>query len=227
MAVAQQEIEQAQALARQGNSPAAITLLSKLIQVEAGNAQAWLALAQLVEEPDRIEFCLQKVLKLEPGNSIALDMLSETKGGSLSVGSVSGLNSAGHKPEEKSTDPAAAREVQSDTRAGADYQGAPAEVEPADIQGAPDAPAHEDGVLAPSPPPTADDAEPEMDRAALETDERAAQPEAALDTQDKRTDGTKPRRSFGRMDLILIGLTVLAGLVLCSLVGVAIIRNLF
>ncbi|TDI85342.1 MAG: tetratricopeptide repeat protein, partial [Chloroflexi bacterium] len=54
MAVAQQEIEQAQALARQGNSPAAITLLSKLIQVEAGNAQAWLALAQVVEEPDRI-----------------------------------------------------------------------------------------------------------------------------------------------------------------------------
>ncbi|MCH7605642.1 MAG: tetratricopeptide repeat protein, partial [Chloroflexi bacterium] len=68
MVVAQQEIEQAKTLAREGNSQAAITVLSKLIQVEAGNAEAWLALAQVVEEPDRIEFCLQKVLKLDAGN---------------------------------------------------------------------------------------------------------------------------------------------------------------
>ena len=279
MVVAQQEIEQAKALAREGNSQAAISLLSKLIQVEAGNADAWLALAQVVEEPDRIEFCLQKVLNLDAGNPTALDMLSETKGGALLVGSVSGLSSGGDKPEEESTGPAsaAAYEAQPGTRAGAAH-GARQEIEPDSDQGVPDAHEQDKAILAPDPALSANEAgaatpvaEPEIaeraaqsevlpefndraapseaapeigesaslevvpedaDRAAeLEaapnTDDRAAQPEAALKTEDELAPGTKPRFSFGRTDLILIGLTVLAGLVLCSLVGAEIVRNLF
>lgn len=228
MVGAQQEIEQAKTLAREGNSQGAITVLSKLIQVEAGNAEAWLALAQVVEEPDRIEFCLQKVLKLDAGNPTALDMLSETKGGSLSVGSVSGLGSGADKLEEKLIAPAAraAPKTHRDSTAGAEYHGAPAEDKPDNIQGLPDAPVEEEGISAPDPASNAEDAERVMDRAALEIDERAAQPEAALGAQDESAQRTRPRWSFGRTDLILVGLTVLAGLVLCGLVGAAIVRNL-
>lgn len=223
MAVAQQGIEQAKALARQGNSRAAITLLSKLIQVDAGNAEAWLALAQVVEEPDRIEFCLQKVLKLAPGNATALEMLSKTKGGSLSVGSVSGLSSGGDKPEEEPIAPpaGAAHATQLDSIAGA-VQGAPEHIEPDSGPGVPDARVPDEAMREKAPGIALRAAQPE---AVVEIAERAAQPEAEPNPQDELAQGVKPRFSFGRTDQILIGLTVLAGLILCSLVGAAVARS--
>jgi len=86
MAVAQQELEQAKVLAEQGKSEAAVALLSQLIQRDASNVGAWLALSDVVDDPERAEYCLQKVLSLDPGNATALEKLSNSKGGSLSVG---------------------------------------------------------------------------------------------------------------------------------------------
>lgn len=211
MAVAQQGIEQAKALAREGKSQAAVALLSKLIQVDAGNAEAWLALAQVVEEPDRIDLCLQKVLKLDPGNSTALDMLSKTKGGSLSVGSVGGLSSGRGRPEQESTAPVAeaAHTTPPESDAGVQFPDTPEQVELDRAQGTPEAGESEEKPGGQAP----------------EGAEQAAQPEAAPGPQAELAEGTKPRWSFGRTDLILIGLTVLAGLTLCGLVGVAVVRN--
>ena len=152
MVVAQQEIEQAKALARQGNSQAAIALLSKLIRREASNVEAWLALADVVEEPDRVGFCLQKVLNLDPGNATALEKLSKMKGGSLSF---EPARQAAARPRRQAV--------------------------------------------------------------------AAASRSPAPSVQDLLDQGGKLLSSFGRTDLILIGLTVFAGLVLCSLAGAAVI----
>lgn len=103
MAIAQQELEQAKVLAEQGKSEAAVALLSQLIQREPSNVGAWLALSDVVNDPERTEYCLQKVLTLDPGNATALEKLSNAKGGSLSVGVVGGLNQVERDPTPAQT----------------------------------------------------------------------------------------------------------------------------
>ena len=177
MAVAQQEIEQATALAQQGESEAAVALLSQLIQRDASNVAAWLALSDVVDDPERAEYCLQKVLNLDPGNSAALERLSESKGGSLSVGSVGGFN---QREFSAGTDEAPAAENMAEAAySDAEEPGGSPEGE-AQLHAAAAAPAVADQVPA-------------------------------------------GRSSIGRTDLILISLTVLAGVVLCALVSAALI----
>ena len=212
MAVAQQEIEQAKALARQGNSQAAITLLSRLIQVDASNVQAWLALADVVEEPEAVEFCLQKVLNLDPGNATALEKLSKMKGGSDSM---SGLNFGGDKPGEESVE-GAARIAQQDPLAGDEYHVASAAVEPEASQILHDAPEQDRVIPAPGYGAAAEN---------RVTADLGILLEAAATASGEFAQGIKSRSSFGRTDLILIGLTVLAGLVVFRLVGAAVVSN--
>ena len=203
MVVAQQEIEQAKALARQGNSQAAVAVLSKLIQREANNVEAWLALADVVEEPDRVEFCLQKVLELEPGNASALDKLSRLKGGRDS------FSLSGDKPREESFNTARQR----DPVAEHGHRGASEEIE-SDSQ--PDASKQDYANRVRS------------RETAAEPRRQAASSLAVLLAQDLLAKGVKLLSSFGRTDLILIGLTMFVGLVLCGLVGAAVIgKSLF
>ena len=209
MVVAQQEIEQARALARQGNSQAAIALLSKLIQRDAGNVEAWLALAVVVEEPDRVEFCLQKVLNLDPGNAAAIETLSRLERGRGS------FSLSGDKPREKSIDAAQQR----DPAAERGHRGAPEEIE-SDSQPAASKQDHANRVRShetSAPPARRAAAEPRRQTVA------AASPSATPSVQGLLAQGGKLLSSFSRTDLILIGLTVFAGLMLCGLVGAAVI----
>jgi tetratricopeptide (TPR) repeat protein len=263
MAVAQQEIEQATALAQQGNSEAAVALLSQLIQRDASNPSAWLALAEVVDDPERAEYCLQKVLSLDPGNAVALEKLSKTKGGSLSVGSVGGLNpsdsSSAHDPA-----PAAVSEGRQDVdSADADLsEPVPqifSEAPKQDELHAMENPAEASGLDATKPeesqekltepealtaaPTSQEDipenvdsfeyevATPESLAQTSNTDaveaegfqDSEAQLDAAVVSPDEPSSGAAGRSSVGRTDLILIGLTVLAGIVLCALVSAALI----
>ncbi|MFV1859873.1 MAG: tetratricopeptide repeat protein [Anaerolineales bacterium] len=219
MAVAQKEIEQAKAFARQDNSQAAIALLGKLIQRDAGNVEAWLALADVVEEPDRVEFCLQKVLNLDPGNATALEKLSNREGASLSVGSLAGPGAVGQ---------ASARPAQLEDTGEALEGAAPSprtiQEDVADKQSAADRAAAPGGSAAST--KTAE--KPKIPKVASQT---------ALPSADSASEQTAQNEiiaqvvaasgflsSLGRTDLILIGLTVLAGLVFCGLVSTALLR---
>lgn len=210
MAVAQQEIEQAKALVQQGNSKAAVALLSQLIQRDASNVAAWLALSDVVDDPERAEYCLQKVLSLDPGNAAATEKLSNIKGGSLSVGVVGGLNRSDS--------------VSLDDPEVAAHNEAPQDAESDDMDRAESVPQaiseeleQQDEMFAPESPAEASNAD-EIGTQGSQADE--AQLTAASTTTDEPA---QARATVGRTDLILIGLTVLAGLVLCALVSAALI----
>ncbi len=268
MAVAQQEVEQAKVLAQEGKAEAAVALLSQLIQRDASNVGAWLALSDVVDDPERAEYCLQKVLTLDPGNATALEKLSSSKGGSLSVGALGGLNQV-ERPIEDDPEPAQSSH-DSDSgqmerpepdpinlQAPADSPEQPEEVpapeviaeglvgDAAEHQGAQDSEAQlevappalelpaEAPVGEPGETDRPQDSEAQLEAAtpvpvedAVELDEAlaneaqfasaAAAPEAVAQEPAKRS-------SVSRTDLILIGLTVLVGIVLCALVSAALI----
>lgn len=272
MAVAQQEIEQAKALAQQGNSGAAVAVLSQLIQRDASNVPAWLALSDVVDDPERAEYCLQKVLSLDPGNATALEKLSMTRGGSLSVGSLGGL----HHSNSPSDDDPAHREV---PQAGGSDETDPsalvpepphalskeseqqdempvpkslAEAPSADVAGLGGAQAMEvQFEAAPAAPQNLaetlstdaiesigsqdsmahPEAAPEIladatDADAVERDEfqdNEARLEDAAAAPDEPAQAPAGRSTVARTDLILIGLTVLAAIVLCALVSAALL----
>ena len=266
MAVAQQEVEQAKVLAQEGKAEAAVALLSQLIQRDASNVGAWLALSDVVDDPERAEYCLQKVLTLDPGNATALEKLSSSKGGSLSVGALGGLNQverpieddpepaqSSHdldsgqmeRPEPESSIPQATAdppEQPEEMTFPEDFTEAPIEetAEPDRLQdseaqlevaplalelpfeapvgepGEPDRPQDSEAQLeAATPVPVEDAVEPDGAQAS-EAQFAPAAPEAVAQEPAKRS-------SVSRTDLILIGLTVLAGIVLCALVSAALI----
>jgi len=239
MAVAEQELEQAKVLAEQGKPEAAVALLSQLIQRDASNVEAWLALSDVVDDPERAEYCLQKVLALDPGNATALEKLASSKGGSLSVGAVGGLDQAERSIED---DPAPAQDshdLDSDLmerlkaipQAPADppeqHEEVPAPEVLADATfgdaAEPESAQDREAELEPAPPTPEIPAEASVDDP-VELDgaqaneakfaPAAAAPEAIAQEPAKRS-------SASRTDLILIGLTVLAGIVLCALVSAA------
>jgi tetratricopeptide (TPR) repeat protein len=246
MEVAQQEIERATALAQQGNTEAAVTLLSQLIQRDTSNVAAWLALSNAVDDPERAEYCLQKVLNLDPDNAVALEMLSKTKGGSLSVGSVGGL-SHGEAPAGEDVAPVAQSEA---PRAAVGDNADRPEPVPEIPQVSSGEPEQQDELRAPeglTEVPSGEAAEAEesqedaiqyeaaapaseiiaeassTDSVELEgTQDSDAHLEAAA-AKDEPAQGSAERSSIGRTDLILIGLTVLAGIVLCALVSATLI----
>ncbi len=241
MAVAQQEVEQAKVLAEQGKPEEAVALLSQLIQRDATNVGAWLALSDVVDDPERAQYCLQKVLNLDPGNATALEKLSKSRGGSLSVGAVGGLDQAELPIED---DPAPAQgsdDLDSDLmerleaipQAPADPPEQPEEVPAPEViaeassvdrmesEGSQDS---EEQLEATPPAPeipaetTVGDA-PELDGA----QGTEAQFAPAADAPEAIAQEPAKRSSVSRTDLILIGLTVLAGIVLCALVSAALI----
>lgn len=211
MAAPQQEIEQAKALAQQGNSQAAIASLSKLIQRDANNVEAWLALADVVEEPDRVEFCLQRVLSLDPGNVAAREKLSELKGASLSVGSpgdLSGQTPPGPaQPENVVVTP---DEPDPKVQEGTERREDASEL--AAAQEAPGASQDRGDV-------------PEISADAPQVDlQKVGSPAAEEKVAAPVEANAGFLASLGRTDFILIGLTVIAGLVLCCLITATLLR---
>ncbi|MFQ5942768.1 MAG: hypothetical protein ACE5JF_04370 [Anaerolineales bacterium] len=234
MASAQQEIEQANELARQGDSQAAIAMLSQLIQRDSSNVEAWLALADVVEEPERAEFCLQKVLSLDPGNAIALEKFSKSAGGSLSVGSVGSLGPADQALADEST-PAEQPPEEADGVASEPAASQPSIDESTQRDEEPD---EADAIAPDTAVPQPSMGEPMQEEAmhAPEISVEASPSDAAQVPAGAVQPATEPgderpiaqdipkRGSLGRTDLILIGLTVLAGIVLCALVSAALIN---
>jgi len=244
MAVAQQEVEQAKVLAQEGKAKAAVALLSQLIQRDASNVGAWLALSDVVDDPERAEYCLQKVLTLDPGNATALEKLSSSKGGSLSVGALGGLNQVERPIQD---DPAPAQSSH-DSDSGQMEHPEPESFIP---QATADPPEQPEEVPVPeelAEAPIEETAEPDRfqdSEAQLEAAPPAPEiPTEAFDGDAVELDGAlaneaqfapaaaapeevpqdpAKRSSVSRTDLILIGLTVLVGIVLCALVSAALI----
>jgi hypothetical protein len=225
----QQTIDQAKALAQQGNSQTAIASLSKLIQSDASNVEAWLALAEVVEEPVRAEFCLKKVLALDPGNSMALEKLSELQGGRPEGGQ---LTSNEDDLEVESID-LAARLESTDPIPKKEDREALSPLESETDPSAHASPARDEPLRTPDPISSAAEsanatATPIQAEPALEpmSEQRAAtQVDAASPASDDISEDGQRRSRIGRTDLVLIGLTVIAGLVLCGLVGAAVVGN--
>jgi hypothetical protein len=264
MAVAQQEVEQAKVLAEQGKFEAAVALLSQLIQREPSNIGAWLALSDVVNDPERTEYCLQKVLTLDPGNATALEKLSKSKGGSLSVGAVGGLNQVERDPapahtsydsdsdqlERSEPDPInpqapadpleQSEEIPAPEVLAEAFSGDAAELEESQgseaqreaVPPAPEIPA-EAPIGEPGEPDRPQDSETQLEAAtpvpvedAVELDgSQANEAQVAPAASATKAVAQEPvkRSKASRTDLILIGLTVLAGIVLCALVSAALI----
>ena len=235
MAIAQQELEQAKVLADQGKSEAAVALLSQLIQREPGNVGAWLALSDVVDDPERTEYCLQKVLTLDPSNATALEKLANSKGGSLSVGAVAGLNQVERDPAPAETSNVSDSDQMEQPEPDSINRQAPAEPpeevpvseilaeassgDAAELEQSQGSEAPFEAVPSTSeiPAETTVGNTVELDGAqANEVQFAPAAREAIAQAPAKRS-------SPSRTDLILIGLTVLAGIVLCALVSAALI----
>lgn len=72
-------VEQALIKAKQGDRIAAQEILARALKLDAKNAKAWYLLSQVVEMPDRKEFCLKKVLEIQPDNHQALEKLNSIR----------------------------------------------------------------------------------------------------------------------------------------------------
>jgi tetratricopeptide (TPR) repeat protein len=70
-----QLIQQALAAARTGDKTAARQALSQAVRQDPQNAHAWYLLSQVVEQPNRVIYCLEKVLKIDPSNEQAAKRL--------------------------------------------------------------------------------------------------------------------------------------------------------
>ena len=70
-------IEEAKAAADQNDLEFAQTILNDFIQQDPLNVEAWLTLADMVQNPDEAIQCLERVLKLQPENGIAREKLSK------------------------------------------------------------------------------------------------------------------------------------------------------
>jgi hypothetical protein len=68
-------VEQAKAVASSGDKRRAIAILREVLKQDPGNVAAWLALADIVENPDQSKQCLERVLKIDPNNLIAQQKL--------------------------------------------------------------------------------------------------------------------------------------------------------
>ena len=70
------EINLARIVASQNKSDEAILILKGVIQKDPRNAEAWLALSEVMENPERVKQCLERVIQLDPENSTALQRLA-------------------------------------------------------------------------------------------------------------------------------------------------------
>jgi hypothetical protein len=72
----QNSIHQARAAAASGDIKTAAAILGEAIRQDPRDVEAWLALSDIVEEPQQAEECLYRVLQIDPGNPVALRRLS-------------------------------------------------------------------------------------------------------------------------------------------------------
>jgi hypothetical protein len=71
----QSSIQQAKAAASAGNPKAGIGILREALKQEPQNVEVWLALAEIVENPEQANQCLERVLQIDPNNSVARQKL--------------------------------------------------------------------------------------------------------------------------------------------------------
>jgi len=72
-AIIQRAISEASA----GNKEAARNTLSGVVRQEPNNARAWYLLSQVIEDKEKVIYCLQKVLELLPDNQQAKERLTQ------------------------------------------------------------------------------------------------------------------------------------------------------
>jgi hypothetical protein len=66
-----QELERAKAAIREKDQRKARSILRKVIEAEPRNLEAWLLFADVAQKPEHTVQCLERVLKLDPGNLTA------------------------------------------------------------------------------------------------------------------------------------------------------------
>lgn len=75
----QSKIDEAKAAADQNKFELARKILNSIIQQDPQNAQAWMVMSEVVDNPTHAVQCLEQVLKLEPNNSLARQKLDQYK----------------------------------------------------------------------------------------------------------------------------------------------------
>lgn len=73
-------IEQAVRHIELGNKMAAMSLLAQALKDEPENDEAWTWMAEVVDDPQKKEMCLEKALSINPANQEALEALSKING---------------------------------------------------------------------------------------------------------------------------------------------------
>jgi len=76
---AKAKIDEAKAAAAQNNLELAQRLLKDFLQQDPLNVQAWLAMSDVVGNPNDAMRCLERVLKLQPGNELARQRLNKLR----------------------------------------------------------------------------------------------------------------------------------------------------
>jgi hypothetical protein len=71
------DLQDAKQLAAAQDFASAQKLLKQILTREPKNVEAWLVLAEVVQKPELSEKCLQQVLKIDPGNPVALQKLNQ------------------------------------------------------------------------------------------------------------------------------------------------------
>ena len=72
----QSEINQAITSASLGDQQTALSILRGLLKKDPRNTDVWLALAEIVEDPDQAKQCYERVLQIDPDNATAQTKLS-------------------------------------------------------------------------------------------------------------------------------------------------------
>jgi|GEM_PF-4018016 len=78
--MAEQQLEKAVALIKQGNKKEAIQIAKTILQQDRNNVKAWWFMANLLEKPEQKEKAAQKILELQPEHSGAKKLLASLKG---------------------------------------------------------------------------------------------------------------------------------------------------
>jgi len=73
----EQLVQQAIEAAGKDDRLTAHQLLAEAIRLDPACSRAWYVLAQVVTDPQQAIYCLNKVLELQPGNRLALEMLQK------------------------------------------------------------------------------------------------------------------------------------------------------
>jgi hypothetical protein len=79
MSTTDELIQQAITQGKAGNKPEAIKILAQVVKQEPTNARAWYLLSQVVETKEQIEYCLNKVLEIDPINQQAINRLNSIR----------------------------------------------------------------------------------------------------------------------------------------------------